>query len=109
MITQRVLHNIIHKNWKGQLNVILLATDDLIEQNSKKLNKIKTYTRLPKAVKLYTLNKNKERFWEEIPQADLNISSIPELEELETMMKRVNKFRSSFIFTMDSGKENAQL
>jgi len=100
---------VIHKNWKGQLNVILLATDDLIEQNSKKLNKIKTYTRLPKAVKLYTLNKNKERFWEEIPQADLNISSIPELEELETMMKRVNKFRSSFIFTMDSGKENAQL
>jgi hypothetical protein len=73
------------------------------------LDKLKMFARLPSDVNHYVLNSSEQNKWEKIPQADLNISSLKQTDKLDIFLKEVALFRSSFLYTLDSGDENAQV
>lgn len=99
---------LMHENWQGILNIILV-TEKPQQGGLDMLNKLKMFARLPSDVKYYVLNSSEQKKWEKIPQADLNISSLKQTEKLDIFLKEAVLFRSSFLYTLDSGDENAQV
>jgi amino acid transporter len=100
---------LIHDNWKNSKLNIILETEKSEQEGKRLLNKLKMFARLPKNAVFQVINRAEKNKWEKIPQADLNIASIHNIKKLENMMKEVVSYRSSFLYTLDSGKENAQV
>jgi len=98
----------MHQNWRGRLNMILV-THDSEKEGYEMLNKLKMFARLPSDINYYVLNSSEEKKWEKLPQADLNITSLEQSDDLDALLKEVSQFRSSFLYTLDSGAENAQV
>ena len=100
---------LLEENWKARLNVIAVLTQEhTTGQGQIFLNHLKESARLPKSVVVYLVRENTPRLWEKVPQADLSIASFSVDDPLENLFSIVKRHRSSFLFTADSGRENAQ-
>lgn len=100
---------LLEENWQARLNVIVeLRENQTTGQGQVFLNNLKESTRLPKRVGLYLVRENTPDIWEKVPHADLSIASFNAEEPLKQLLGVVRRHRSSFLFTSDSGKENAQ-
>lgn len=104
-----IISLLIHKNWKGQLNIIFETAKKDKADIAWEVEKLKSNTRLPKNSQIQILNEDQEEKWKYVPPADLNIVSTPQNLNMNEMTDMVKRYRSSFLFALDSGKENAQL
>lgn len=99
---------LLHKNWGGSLNIILERKGEE-EVARDTLEKLKAATRLPRKTQFYVVHSDEAKKWEKVPQPDLNIVATPKNMEPLKMVEEARNFRTSFLFTLDSGKENAQV
>ncbi|WP_224491350.1 amino acid permease [Robertkochia flava] len=100
---------LLEENWKSGLNVIAeLREGQTTGQGQTFLNHLKESARLPKKTGLYLVRENTPDVWERVPHADLSITAFSTDTPLSRLSAIVRKHRSSFLFTADSGRENAQ-
>lgn len=100
---------LLQENWNATLNVIAeLENGTPLEKGREFLNNFKESVRLPKGVAFHTVYRNTPEIWEEVPHADLSIASFNTRTPLTTLFETVKNHRASFLFTADSGRENAQ-
>jgi amino acid transporter len=101
---------LLQRNWPGsQLNIVYEKQGDTAIDSREFIRKIQIYTRLPKGTAYYTVNADDRVKWDKLPQADLTIRSTHRKIDINEMLAEVVEHRSSYLFTMDSGKENAQV
>lgn len=101
---------LIRRNWNARLNVILIRDDDQDEmREKKKLRKIKMTTRIPRDSELYVISQSDVKKGLGIPKADLNLIATNMEMDLQKMKERVIQQKSSYLFLLDSGSENAQV
>jgi amino acid transporter len=100
---------LLHENWKGTLNIILEKRETKDKSAMRELEKIISFVRLPKETNAYVVDPDATDKWDLVPQPDINIFPTRKEINIAAMMEEVKLFRTSFLLTLDSGKENAQV
>ncbi len=104
---------IIAKNWGARLNLIKTIRpheQDHRDQVYQMLEHLKEQARIPSEVQVKVVDRDPD-MWEAAPLADLNILELPDVHDLRIarLMEVPDRLRTSCLFTLDSGNENALL
>ncbi len=104
---------IICKNWGARLSLIkTIRADEQVKRDHyyHMLERIKHQARIPQHVQVKVIDRNPD-MWEQAPLADLNIMELPDVPDLEIsrLMEVPKRLRTTCMFTVDSGNENALL
>ncbi|THD69792.1 Na-K-Cl cotransporter [Robertkochia marina] len=100
---------LLEENWDARLNIILeLNPEQTTGEGQIFLKRLKESARLPKNVGFHLVRKDTPELWNKVPPADLSIASFDADSPLTDLLVVVQNHRSSFLFTADSGRENAQ-
>jgi hypothetical protein len=101
---------LLQRNWPGShLNIVYERQDTSAIDTQDFISKIQVYARLPKHTTYYTIAAEDQFKWDKLPQADLTIRATHREIDINRMLSAVVDHRSSYLFTLDSGKENAQV
>lgn len=101
---------LLHRNWPGsKLNVVYEKRPESNISPKDFIEKIQIYARFPKESSYYTVSVEDTFKWDKVPPGDLTIMSTHQDIDIKRMLSEVLEHRSSFLFAMDSGKENAQV
>jgi hypothetical protein len=99
---------ILQKNWKASLSLQVLMNGENQNMVDSNVKQFLILTRLPKSMKINYWERGFEMASQSGERGDLNISYLKDdAINFESIRNRSNLLGASFLFTMDSGIENA--
>ena len=100
---------ILTRNWKAQFLVtVLMQKDDHRVEVEAAMSRIAILARMPRSTEYHFIIKDINSAIQEEEKGDLNITYLhPNNIQIEELRRHTEKFGASFLFTVDSGLENA--
>ncbi|MBZ0185548.1 MAG: amino acid permease [Candidatus Obscuribacterales bacterium] len=98
----------VTRAWNGRLNLISAVPDAAMEDDAKVyLEKIIEVCRLPASASCHILTGNLYECTAKAPQSDLDVMGLQTTPDMDFIAKMVDGTKSSHVFVLDSGKEDA--
>ncbi len=96
------------RGWKADLNLICaVASETQAEDARRYVEELRDLARVPEGAKTHVVVSELEAAVRSVPQSDIDILGMPRNEDLAFVRRMVEATRSSCMFTIDSGSENA--
>jgi hypothetical protein len=96
------------RGWRGDLNLICVAgAEDEVDNAARYVEELRDLARIPEGARSHVLVGDLESAVGRAPQSDIDILGMPKDNNLAFVRHMVEATRSSCMFTIDSGNENA--
>jgi predicted nucleotidyltransferase len=97
---------LIRKNWKGEIDAIIIEDQDNLKFSNSDIEDLKAMIRFSKKTKISVKKGSLLENVKKYPNADVNIFSVGAQMQTVNMINIVNESRISGIFCVDSTLEN---
>ncbi len=96
------------RGWRGDLNLICVAAaEDELDNAARYVEELRDLARIPEGARSHVMVGDLESAVRRAPQSDIDIMGMPKDNDLAFVRHMVEVTRSSCMFTIDSGNENA--